>query len=413
MKRAGIYLFWIVIVLGLIVRLLSLSYNGIFDIDTYYEWGFNSLKNGLDVGYQGTYLPFQYQLFEAGAWLSDIFNISHHTAFKILNLVFDTANLVVLYFIFRKLDISKYYLLIYWLHPWFLIMFSQGYCDFQFTFFILCAFYLTLNGTIRSYLLSGLFLGLALHMKPQVQIVVLAFFIYSVYLFIKNRDTRLLHIFIFPAIIFVDYSLYFFVQSGNPFRLLRDFVNLPEAMPLTANFLNGWFPIAYHLINPGDTIYSVNDDITIANIKLRTFALVILFMLILLFIRRLGSRGNGHKKNFNLLLLGSFSTFIFPFVMTSAHENHLFLATVMLILICGKIKNIMAKVCIHIIMLLQCINLYGFYGFGENMSLKFISIRYNYEIAVVLSLIAFVTFLFLTFYFLNRKSDLLARFDKN
>ncbi|MCX6335136.1 MAG: hypothetical protein NT092_12695 [Bacteroidia bacterium] len=413
MKKVLISIFWILIIAGLIIRLLSLSYNGIFDIDAYYEWGYNSLKSGLNEGYQGIYFPFQYQLFEAGAWIADTFNIGHHAGFKILNLIFDIANLVILFLLFRKLKISKYYLLLYWIHPWFLIMFSQGYCDFQFTFFILCAFYLALNGSARSYLLSGLFLGLAMHMKPQVQIIVLSIFIYSMYLLYKNRDTRLLHMFVFPVIIFANYSLYFLIQSGNPFTLLRDFVDLDEAMPLTANFLNGWFPIAYNLIKPGDPIYSVCDNITIAHISLRTFALVILLMLIFLFIRRLVSRTIGTKNNYSILLLGSFSTFIFPFIMTAAHENHLFLATVLLVLISGKINNVLAKICIHIILLLQCINLYGFYGFGESKTLKFISISYSYEIAVVLSLIAFIAFLFLTVYFLNRKSDILISFDQN
>jgi hypothetical protein len=413
MKRIGTYLFWIIILVGLVIRLLSLSYNGTFDIDTYYEVGYISLKDGLSAVYHGGYLPFQYQVFEVGAWISETFNIGHHASFKILNLVFDIANLVVLYMILRKLNISKYYLLIYWLHPWFLIMFTQGYCDIQFTFFILCAFYLTLNGTVRSYLLSGLFLGLALHMKPQVQIVVLAFFIYGVYLFIKNRDIRLLYIFIFPAIIFADYSLYFLIQIHNPFELLLNFIDFPETMPLNANFLNGWFPIAYFLKNPGDPIYSINDDFTVLNISLRSFALIILLILIFLFIRKLVSKNNEGKDNYDLLLLGSFSTFIFPFVMTSAHENHLYLASVMLVLISGKIRNTLAKICIHILLLLQCINIYGYYGFGENMSLKFIPLSYNYEIAVVLSLIAFAAFILLTIYMLNLKSDFLTSFDKN
>jgi hypothetical protein len=393
--------------------LLSISFNGIFDIDVYYDWGHNSLKEGLASGYQGMYFPFQYQLFEAGAWIVDTLNIGHHAGFKILNLIFDIANLVILYLLFLKLKISKYYLLLYWIHPWFLIMFSQGYCDFQFTFFILCAFYFTLNGTVRSYLLSGLFLGLAMHMKPQAQIIVLSIFIYSMYHFFKNRDTKLLHMFVFPAIIFANYSLYFFIHSGNPFRLLRDFVDLGSAMPLTANFLNAWFIVAYYLIKPGDPIYSINDNISIAGISLRTFALIILLLLIILFIRRLLRITNGTKNSFDILLLGSFSTFIFPFTMTGAHENHLFLATVLLVIISGKIKNIIAKICIHLILVLQCINLYGLYGFGEGKSLKFIPLSYNYEIALILSFIALISFMYLVIYFLSRKLDFLTSFDHN
>jgi len=59
MKKAGTYFFWILIASGLILRVITLFYNGIFDIATYNEWGLNTLKNGLHESFQGTYFPFQ------------------------------------------------------------------------------------------------------------------------------------------------------------------------------------------------------------------------------------------------------------------------------------------------------------------------------------------------------------------
>ena len=413
MKKTAIILFWAAILAGLVLRYMSLSYMGIFDMATYHQWGLSAFKDGLINSYEGIYYPFQYQLFELGAWLSIKLNTEYFIIYKLINLLFDCGNLIVLFLIFKKINVSKYYLLLYWLHPWFLIMFTQGYCDFQFTFFILCFILFTLKSTSRNYLIAGIFFGFALLMKPQVQVIALSLFIYGLYQYFKNRDIKTLHIFVFPAILFIDYSLYFFVRSGNPFRLLRTFVDVGGAMPLTANFLNGWFPIAYYLNTPGDPIYSITDNIMILNTSFKSIALLTLLLLICLFVHKLIKNNYINKIDYNLFLVTGFSTFIFPFVMTSAHENHLFLATVLLIPILGKVKNLFIKLSIHIILLLQCINLYGFYGYGENKIINRIHFNYTYEIAFVLSLIAFIAFLTLVIYFLSSKSNFLTQIKQS
>lgn len=405
MKKAGTIIFVIAILSGFILRFLSSQYMGIFDMTTYHEWGLKVLTEGLNNGYQGTYFPFQYQIFEAGAFLSLKLNTDFFIIYKLINFLFDTGNLIVLYLIFKKINVSKYYLLLYWLHPWFLLMFSQGYIDFQFTFFILCFILFALKATGRNYLIAGIFLGFAFLMKPQVQVIVLSTFIYSVYIYIKEKDIRQFSLFIFPVILFIDYSTYFLFTTGNPFRLLRNYIDIGSSLPLTANFLNGWFPVAYFLKEPGSVIYSVNDDINFLHISLRTIAIVSLLILIFLFIRRISRNDTDHKLNYNYFLLAGFSTFIFPFVMTGAHENHLFLATVILIPVLAKTKSFLVRVSIHILLILQFINLYGYYGYGENKIFTMIHINYTYEIAFILSLIAVGAFLILLWYFLRKSSD--------
>jgi len=409
MKKTALILFWAAILIGLVIRCVSLSYMGIFDMATYHEWGLQAFKAGLISSYEGIYYPFQYQLFELGAGIAIKLNTDYFVIYKLINLLFDCGNMIVLFLIFKKINVSKYWLLLYWLHPWFLIMFTQGYCDFQFTFFILCFILFTLKSTSRNYLIGGIFFGFALLMKPQVQVIALSIFIYGIFQYFKNRDIKTLHIFIFPAILFIDYSLYFFVRSGNPFRLLRTFVDVGGAMPLTANFLNGWFPIAYYLNKPGDPIYSITDNIIISNTSFKSMALLTLLLLICLFIHKIIKNNNICKIDYNLFLITGFSTFIFPFVMTSAHENHLFLATVLFIPVLGKIKNLSVKLSIHVLLILQCINLYGFYGYGENKNFPFLKFNYNYEIALYLSLIALVAFLIMLIYFVRPGSSFLSQ----
>jgi hypothetical protein len=90
--------------------------------------------------------------------------------------------------------------------------------------------------------------------------------------------------------------------------------------------------------------------------------------------------------------------------MTGAHENHLFLATVLLIPVLAKTRYLLIKISIHILLILQCINLYGYYGYGENRGFSMININYTYKEAFILSLIAISAFTVLVFYFLKKNS---------
>jgi uncharacterized membrane protein (DUF441 family) len=404
MKKFGTIIFVIAILAGLFLRCMSLQFMGTFDMTTYHEWGLKAVNEGLYKAYQGIYFPFQYQIFEAGSFLSVKSNIQFFTIYKLINLLFDTGNLVVLYLIFRKINVSKYYLLLYWLHPWFLIMVSQGYCDFQFTFFILCSILFSFKATSRNYLIAGIFLGFAFLMKPQVQVIVLSTFIYSIYIYYKEKEIKHFSIFVFSIILFINYSTYFLFTTGNPFRLLRNYVDIGGALPLTANFLNLWFPVAYHLKEPDAVIYSVTDNMSFLHIGLRTIAVAVLLILIILFIRKIYKNNTDQGINHNYFLIASFSTFVFPFIMTGAHENHLFLATVLLIPVLAKTRYLLIKISIHILLILQCINLYGYYGYGENRGFSMININYTYKEAFILSLIAISAFTVLVFYFLKKNS---------
>jgi hypothetical protein len=190
---------------------------------------------------------------------------------------------------------------------------------------------------------------------------------------------------------------------------LRSYIDIGGALPLTANFLNGWFPVAYFLKEPGEAIYSVTDDLNILIIKSRTIAILSLLMLLWFYIRKIYRNSINNDNTYNYFLIIGFATFIFPFVMTSAHENHLFLASVLLIPVLGKVKSLSSKISIHLLLVLQCINLYGLYGYGESKYIKMINISYTYDIAFILSLIAIIVFIILLFEFLSPKSDFITK----
>lgn len=413
MKKPIKYLFWAAILLGLVIRFFSLFYRGLFDMETYYEWGLAALTNGLHESYHGTYFPIQYQIFEFCVWLSLKLNIDHFIVFKFMNLLFDCGNLIVLYHIFKKIGISEFYLLIYWLHPWFLNMFSLGYVDVQFTFFILLSIYFTFKASAKSYLISGLFLACSFLMKPQVQIIVLSFFFYCSLLYFKTRNLKPFLIFVFPVLLYGLYVLFFFFASGSLFRMISTYLLVSTVMPcLSANFLNGWYSIAYLLKDINEPIYSISDQLSIFHIQIKYFAILLVLIFVFYFLKILTSKDPKNSGRFYFLLIACFSSFIVPFVMTSAHENHLFLGSILLIPVLGKSKSIIVKICIHLLLALQFINLYGFYGVGDLKSVSLIHISYNNEVAFILSLIAFFAFLILLLYFLNPKSDFITNFKQ-
>ncbi len=410
MNKILTYTFWIIIFIGFIIRCFSISYPGSFDIDTYNEWGTATLNNGLHTSFHGIYFPFQYQIFEFASWISIVSNINYYIVFKLVNLIFDCGNLVMLFFILNKLQVSKYYLLLYWIHPWYFNMLSLGYCDFQFTFFILGTLYFTLKDTSKNYLIAGIFLGFAFLMKPQVQVVFLAFFIYSVIIYLKNRDLKTLHIFVFPLIIFIDYALYFLIKSGSPYKLVSAYIHVANMMPcLNANFLNGWFPVAYFLKGTDDPIYIISDEMSLSGIYIRHIAMIAVLVLVYYFIRLVYKKTRENENNLSFYLIACFSSLVVPFIMTSAHENHLFLFSVIVIPVLAKAKSLVFKISIHIILLLQFINLYGYYGLGDIKSDILKRYNYTYEIALILSFIATITFLILLYCFLSKKHGLLSR----
>jgi hypothetical protein len=410
MKQTLTYLFWGGILLGFLLRFASLSFMGIFDMELYNQWGMTTLSQGLHESYNGIYFPLQFQLFELCSWIAIKLNTEYFKVFKSMNLLFDCGNLFVLYLIIKKMGGSEFYLLIYWLHPWFLNMFSLGYVDFQFTFFILLSLYFMFKASGKSYIVAGLFLGCAFLMKPQTEMIVISFFIYCLFRFLKYRDFKPFFIFVFPSLLFAVYSFYFFATNTGPFRLADTYIEVSNVMPcLNANFLNGWFSVAYLLKDAEAPIYSISDKMSIFHIQIKYFAIITVFALIVYFLKNLLRNDSRNIGSFNFLIIACFSSVVVPFIMTSAHENHLFLGSVLLIPILNKSKSLIIDISIHIILILQFINLYGYYGIGNNKFIKIIYFSYTYEIAFILSFIAFFAFLILLTYFVSPKSDFLTQ----
>ena len=383
---------------GLLVR-FGLAFDmGVVDMEEYYKWGQRALEVGLSRSYHGIYFPLQYQLFEAYAAIVARSGLKFFIIFKLANLPFDIGCFCLLLSLLRRRQANPLYSLLYWLHPWFLTLFSLGYCDFQFAFFILLAVWLLRGDTIRDYLLAGLPLGCAFMMKPQAQILILATFLYGCFRWLRQRDARPLAMLAGPVLFFLAYE-WFFVHTLRRPRFVHaailpaSYLNVTNILPaLTALMTNIWTPVAYVLKNPGQSLVAVSDRIHVLPwIPAKFLAMAIVLGLIGLYVHRV-ERKPALSPGLSLILIFSFASLAVPFLMTSAHENHLFLGTIFLVLIAASEAPLLVKIAVHVLLIVQLLNLFGLYGIHPESAADFLRRTLSDELVVFYSFVCLACF---------------------
>jgi hypothetical protein len=395
---------------GLILRYFMLFYKGTFDMDAYSEWGKKTLESGLVKSYGGIYFPFQYQIFEVCAWIAMRLGSSLITVLKSSNLLFDVGTFLLLLLLLKRQQSNPVYALLYWLHPWFLSVFSLGYIDFHFTFFVVLSLYCLRGDTVRDYLLSGIPLGLAFVMKPQAQILVVAAFFYAMCHYARTRAIRPLGMLVGPVSLFLAYEAYFTASLFSELRrkalyvLPLSYLNVTNVFPcLTGQMLNIWYPIAYSLKRRGDPIYSVSDQILLLpHLSARWTAATIVLVVLAFHVLRVERDVKATVGNKFIRMFGV-ATLLVPFIMTSAHENHLFLGSVFLVLFIATDFPPSFKLAAYILLAIQFLNIYGLYGEHPSGIALFLRRRYSEELAVVYSLISTVCFALVFKYLIPRE----------
>jgi len=383
---------------GLLVRFGLTSDMGVVDMEEYYKWGQRALEIGLPRSYHGIYFPLQYQLFEVCASLVAGSGLKFFTVFKLANLLFDIGCFLLLISLLKRQQANPLYALVYWLHPWFLTVFSLGYCDFQIAFFILLAIWLLRRDTIRDYLLAGLPLGCAFLMKPQAQVLVLATFLYGCLRWLRRKDARPFAMLAGPVLFFLAYE-WFFVHTLRRPRFVHaailpaSYLNVTNVMPaLTAQMTNIWTPVAYVLKNPGQSLVAVSDRIhALPWIPAKYLAMAIVLGLVALYVHRV-ARKPALSPGESLMLIFSFASLVVPFLMTSAHENHLFLGTIFLVLIAANEAPVRVKVAVQVLLIVQFLNLFSLYGIHPQSAAAFLRRTLSDELMVLYSFVCLVCF---------------------
>jgi len=404
--------------LGLLLRIASLWAIGTGDMIQYQNWGQSALKLGLAHSYFGIYFPLQWQFFEICSWAASSLHLNYIPVFKFWNLIFDTGIFFGLLHLLRRNSLNPVYVLLYWLHPWFLSMFSVGYVDFQFGFFILLSVLFLRTDTLKDFVIAGLPLGIAFIMKPQTAAVVITAFLFALAHFRLSRSINPFGILFFPIVLFVAYQFYFMaalfptLHYRGFFFLIFTYLHVPNVMPcLTAHMLNLWYPVAYFLKRPGDPIYSVSDKIQLLpHITARLVGATAALLVIISSVWRIAKMQTLSLQS-TILRIFCITALAVPFLATSAHDNHTFLGMVLLIPFFAIERSLMFRLAAHLLLLIQFLNTHGRYGTEPAVIIPFLRSLISPELSVVYSVISVAAFLIviLKLWMVENERPILAR----
>lgn len=363
-------LFLLLFVVGLVAKICMIFYEGQSDMLIYQIWGKSALQLGMVQAYRGIYFPVQYGVFELCEYFNTIFNIppdEYFIPYKLVNLIFDFILFVLLLTWLRKRKLSYFYGFLYWLNPYFLVVFSLGYIDFQFSALLLMALiFLRDSPTRGNYFWAGIPLGIAFLMKPQVQAIVLIVFIYCFIDFLVRRRIVVFFLLLPSVLLFAFFNIFFAFQNPeHPLALVASYLDTSNVMPcLTANMPNLWYPLAYLMKKDGAPIWSVPDTFEVVpHLQFKFLVIFIFVTLICYFCYTLVKKNRSHDL---VLLLVGFVTLLTPFLMTNAHDNHFFPGIVLLVLFWIQSKHKLVRNLILAFFFIQTINLLGYYGFAKN-----------------------------------------------
>lgn len=383
---------------------------GMEDMVAYEKWGKWVGEQGLAPVYFGIYFPIQYQLFGLTWRIAESTGLEFSMACKAVSLLFDVGGLVLVVLLLRRYERSLWYALLYWAHPWFVAVFSLGYVDFQFSFFLLLGLWLATalseaRHPLRYHLLVGVPIAIAFLMKPQTQVIMIALGTYALVRAWRMRTGRYFVTLLPAVLLYVGYSIHFAVNDYPISHLSRTYLDVGKVMPcLTAHMLNMWYPLAYAIKDPAAEIYSVNDGILLTpwHIRPRDVALVITVAMVVFFAGREAFRREktvDYGRDLGAIL--AFVTMAVPFTMTSAHENHLFLGAIFLLLYMARNQDRSVMIVWQAIFFLQFLNIYILYETGGLAT--FLLSHYPEGLRTILAVVDSLLFFYLVYLMLARR----------
>lgn len=235
-------------------------------------------------------------------------------------------------------------------------------------------------------------------MKPQCQVLVISVLVYAICHYVRTRDTAPFAILAAPCVLWLAYETYFTLAGCGALGVAADcvlrfsYVNISNVMPsMTAQMPNVWYLSACVLRQPGTPIYTVSDQSTVLpHVSVKLLAATVALIAIALFTFRQEKSGKSVEEKF--LCIFTVASLIVPFVMTSAHENHLFLGSVFLVPFVARSSPGAFRLAVQIHLIIQCLNISGLYGEYPPGIAPFLRNHYSEGLAVVYSAVSLICF---------------------
>jgi hypothetical protein len=215
--------------------------------------------------------------------------------------------------------------------------------------------------------------------------------------------------------LFFTYYEWFFVHTLRRPRFVHaailplSYLNVTNVMPaLTALMPNIWTPVAYFLKNPGQPMVKVSDRVhLLPYVPARYLAATLVVLLIGAHVYRVEREDRSQVRE-SLLAIFSFASLVVPFLMTCAHENHLFLATVFLVLFTAGAAPLHVKVAIHVLLVVQTLNLFALYGIHPQALANSLRAIYSDGLAVADALVGVSCFALIAHWIWNSRGKVIA-----
>ena len=141
------------LLVGFLIRLISLKTKGMEDVDVMINWGISILNLGWDKGYLAIYFPTSHLIFNFIVELSSYLSIEIFQLFALIRLISDLLFLFLLIILNRLGFISRLIVILIWLNPLLLILTLSGYTDtFSLTLILLSLVFLVLYQRRKKHL---------------------------------------------------------------------------------------------------------------------------------------------------------------------------------------------------------------------------------------------------------------------
>lgn len=346
---------------GLLIRLIFATFPGFHvDTDTFFAWSIRVVDVGFSQFYSKdtwtNYTPGMIYVFYVLGLLKSLFSISSDYFYLVLKLPSIFADLVLSYFIYKVLlkTVSKklalYGLAFCLFNP--VLIFNAsiwGAFDGLLTLFSFLSIYYLAE---KKLILSSVFFGIALLIKPQAAAIapVFAFWV------LKNFSIKNILQLSIPALITVVLLSVPYFPRDPIFGFFNLFIQM--AQDYTSNSL-----FAYNLW--GIFGFWIDDSQKLGFLSYRVWGLLAMavfwiYFFIIFF----------KKKLVDIYLLSTLAFLAFFFLPTRVHERYLFSAIPLLILISLQLKSRLLVISTILLSLLHLINLYYVYIYYNEIYLK-------------------------------------------
>ena len=324
-------------VLGLVLRLSGLLFNGMHDLDQIlFEWGSGVRVLGIARAFVENYGVFSYALYGLAVAMAEQAPRFWWAPYKLMEVSFEALVLAALYLVLPA-GRKKFALILYWLNPWFILHGAwQGFWDGPHTLFALLA--VLVLGKARQEKLGWVLVGLTLMTGAMFKPQGLVYFVIPVGIYlglqwVRYRSLAFVWFIVGGTLVGILATGFLVINGGGLWQIPRNYLTSATVMP---NLCNGcisiWRPITvvlYAMLGPQRFVEMLG-PVAPLNSLLNVIFLCAAWALVAVFSWRI-PLAQGRPAYPGIFLILTFASLVMSQLGPRAHINHTYAGLVLLI----------------------------------------------------------------------------------